>query len=465
MCSAQPAEIPEGSSGAGEIYWLPLPVEEIETPDELDDGRVGEFGLYASTAIRDGRADARRVEAAGVRGSRVARASVLGSVERAEAWTVALQSTRSGVQALAGRIAAGAAGLPFAEAVGLARRASRVPMARADLPALAAPTGGSSPAMEGIAMSRSVGAAGMARAGGWIVAGRRAGDGARIAAAGIAVPARWGAWGVAAGALDGRQVAGASISAHGPRAAIGANASVGPRGPAALFSIESGRDGVVVRGRWRYRAGDARPVACEIVAETGTRRARCRFRAIEGPSGAAGSVGRVEVEGTVAPGFAGPATLRVGHSRTEGFSTEEGATLRRERYAVLETTVARSGARRLTMLATRRERESPEGGRTGSSLGATLDVAWRRRGALRLSVEATRVDAEGGAAWGNSWYAGGAASLTSRSRPGVSAAARGTVRLGRWNLGSLLQAREETAGRRATAATIWIQRALPAAAR
>ncbi|MGH7682678.1 MAG: hypothetical protein ACRENN_11925, partial [Candidatus Eiseniibacteriota bacterium] len=109
-------------------------------------------------------------------------------------------------------------------------------------------------------------------------------------------------------------------------------------------------------------------------------------------------------------------------------------------------------------------RESAGGSRTGTSLGATLDLTWRRRGALRLFVEATRVDADG-AAWGSSWYAGGAASLESRSRPGVSASARGTVRVGRWNLGSLVQGREEATGRRATAATVWIQRALPVAAR
>ncbi|MGH7681724.1 MAG: hypothetical protein ACRENN_07020, partial [Candidatus Eiseniibacteriota bacterium] len=235
----------------GEIFWLPLPVEEIETPDELDDGRAGDFGLYASAAVRDGRTSARRVSASGISASLVARASVLGGVEPAEAWTLEFQSTRSGVEALAGRITSGAAGMPFAEAVGLARRASRVPIARGDIPALAAPTGASSPALEGFAMARPTGPS---RAGGWLIAGRRTIDGARIAAAGIAAPASWGAWGIAAGTLDGRQVAGASIATQGSRGSVGAEASAGPRGPTALVSIESGRDGVSVRGRWRYRA-------------------------------------------------------------------------------------------------------------------------------------------------------------------------------------------------------------------
>jgi hypothetical protein len=452
----------QASSSAGEIFWLPLPVEEIETPDELDDGRAGELGFYASATARDGRAQVRRVEVARAGGSLDAGVSILGGSERAEAWTVALQSPRSRLEVSAGRITAGAAGMAFAETVGLARRASRIPMARADALAFSASTGVSSPAIVGIAITRPPRSA---RLGGWIAAGRRTIDGAQIAAAGAAAGAPWGAWSVAAGTLDGRKAAGASLVAHWAQATTGAEASVGPHGPVALVSVESGGGGVRVRGRWRYRREDARPVAAELTAETGSRHARCRMRAIQGPSGTTGSVGRIEVEGALAAGAAGPTTLRLGRSRTDGFSAAGGATLRRERYAVLETTVARSGGRRLSMLATRRERELESGIRTGTSLGATLDMVWRRRGALQLVVEATRVDADGGSAWGNGFFAGGATSLESRSRPGVSVSARGTVRVGRWNAGGLLQGREEASGRRATAATVWIQRALPAPAR
>lgn len=452
----------QASSTAGEIFWLPLPVEEIETPDELDDGRAGELGFYASATARDGRAQVRRVEAARAGGTLDARVSILGGVARAQAWTVALESPRSRLGVRAGRITAGAAGMAFAETVGLARRASRVPMARADALAFGASMGVSSPAIEGIAIARQPRSG---RLGGWMAAGRRTIDGARITSAGAAAAARWGEWSVAAGTLDGRNVAGASLVARLAQATTGAEASVGPHGPVALVSVESGGGGVRVRGRWRYRREDARPVAAELTAETGSRHARCRMRAIQDPSGATGSVGRIEVEGTLATGAAGPTTLRLGRSRTDGFSVAEGATLRRERYAVLETTVARSGGRRLSMLATRRERELAGGLRTGTSLGATLDVTWRRRGALQFVVEATRVDADGGSAWGNGFFAGGATSLESRSRPGVSVSARGTVRVGRWNAGGLLQGREEASGGRATAATIWIQRALPAPAR
>ena len=469
-CAAQPAADSasgsaagsQASSTAGEIFWLPLPVEEIETPDELDDGRAGELGFYASATAREGRAQVRRIEAAMAGGSVDARVSILGGVERAQAWTVGLESPRSRLGVRAGRITAGAAGMAFAETVGLARRASRVPMARADALAFSASAGVSSPAIEGIAITRPPRSA---RLGGWMVAGRRMDDGAQITAAGAAAAAPWGSWGVAAGTLDGRRAAGAAVVARFAQTTTGAEASVGPHGPVALVSVESGGGGLRVRGRWRYRRSDARPATAELTAETGSRRARCRMRAIQGPSGATGSVGRIEVEGTLAAGAAGPTTLRLGRSRTDGFSAAEGATLRLERYAVLETTVARSGGRRLSMLATRRERELSGGLRTGTSLGATLDLNWRRRGALQLVVEATRVDAAGGSAWGNGFFAGGATSLESRSRPGVSVSARGTVRVGRWNAGGLLQGREEASGRRATAATVWIQRALPAPAR
>ena len=298
----------QASSTAGEIFWLPLPVEEIETPDELDDGPAGELGFYASATARDGRAQVRRIEAARAGGSLDARVSVLGGVERAEAWTVGLESPRTHVGVSAGRITAAAAGTAFAEAVGLARRASRIPMARADVLAFAASTGVSSPAIEGIAIARPPRSAGL---GGWMAAGRRAIDGARITAAGGAATARWGGFGIAAGTLDGRKAAGVSVVARFAQAATGAEASVGPHGPVALASVESSGGGVRVRGRWRYRREDARPVTAELTAETGSRHARCRMRAIQGPSGAAGSVGRIEVEGTLTPG-------RLGHDPSPG---------------------------------------------------------------------------------------------------------------------------------------------------
>ncbi|HYR68428.1 MAG TPA: hypothetical protein VER77_00975, partial [Candidatus Dormibacteraeota bacterium] len=117
----------------------------------------------------------------------------------------------------------------------------------------------------------------------------------------------------------------------------------------------------------------------------------------------------------------------------------------------------------LSLLATRRERETAEGVRLGTSLGGRVDLTWRRRGRLEVFVEAARAD-RGGAAWGSGLFAGGSTALRSRTRSGVAASARGALRLGRWQLGGLVEGREDERGRQASAATIWIQRAMPAIA-
>jgi hypothetical protein len=172
----------------------------------------------------------------------------------------------------------------------------------------------------------------------------------------------------------------------------------------------------------------------------------------------------MELECRLAARGMGPITLRAGRSRTDGFSAASGATVRTERYAVLDASIARSAGRGLSLLATRRERESAEGVRLGSSLGGRIDLVWRRRGRLEVFVEAARADIAGGAAWGSGLFAGGSTALRSRTRPGVAASARGALRLGRWQLGGLVEGREDERGRRASAATIWIQRAMPAVA-
>jgi hypothetical protein len=454
---------PADSSASGETFWLPLPVEEIETPEELDATPIGGAGFSIRAATAEEGMRLRAASAAFEGRSLRAGVSLLGGVDAREALAVSLRAPGAGLDVIAGRVAARSAGSVFAEAVQLSRRTSRVPLARAGIPTLGAATGLASSAIEGVGV-RWANRAGSALPDVWALAGRSTGPGTRVGAAGIGARTRWGAWGAAAGALGGAPAGMAAAEWRSARASLASEVTVARRGVATIVSAECGGGPFLARGRWRYRAWDARPVACELSAESGSRWARGRLRVSEGPSGEVGTVGRVELEARVAASGAGPISIRAGRSRNEGFSAAEGATLRGQRYAVLDAALARTEGRRISIVASRRESEIAGAGRVGSSLGARLDLTWRRRAQLEILVEATRVDLAGGSAWDSGLHAGGSTSLRTRTRPGVGASARGAVKAGRWSLGGIVEGREDATGRRSTAATIWIQKTIRAAA-
>ena len=225
-----------------------------------------------------------------------------------------------------------------------------------------------------------------------------------------------GSWSVAAGTI-GRAATGAiAAEVRSAGTAAAGEAAITPGGVATLLSAESAAGSLRVSGRWRYRAAEARHGACELSVEGGPRAARARIHASGGPSGPSGTIGRLELECRLGARGLGPITIRAGRSRTDGFSTASGATVRTERYAVLDASIARSAGRGLSLLATRRERETAEGIRLGSSLGGRVDLTLRRRGRLEVFVEAARADQGGGAAWGSGLFAGGSTALRSRTR-------------------------------------------------
>jgi len=413
--------------------------------------------------FRDGVAAIRRVAAARAGRSCLVALSLLGDVAAPRAGTITVQGTGSGPGFVAGRVRARGTGSLFLEEVGLSTRASRVPAARAGAPVLEPPTSAATRSIEGIAFDRA-GRPGSSLPGAWIIAGRRSEDGARIGALGAGGAFDRGSWSLAAGAI-GRDPTGAvAFELRSAQAVSAWELALARGGVAALVSAERAAGPLRIRGRWRHRAAETRQAACELSVEGGSRVARAKLHASGGRSGPIGAIGRVELECRLAPRGPGPITLRAGRSRTDGFSAASGATVRSERYAVLDASIARSDGRGLSLLATRRERESAGRIRIGSSLGGRVDLTWRRRGRLEIFVEAARTDLAGGAAWGSSLFAGGSTALRTRTRPGVAASARGALRLGRWQLGGLVEGREDERGRRASAATIWIQRAMPAVA-
>lgn len=461
--SGRAAAVPTDSLPAGEIYWIPLPVEEIETPEELDASPFDGAGFSARVAVTEGHSHLRHATVVGEGASVRAGVSLVGGTGARDAFAVSLSAPKIRLDAVAGRVAARYAGSTFGEAVGLSRRAARVPIAWAAVPQIEAPTGASSPTVEGVGVR--LGAREESPVpGAWALVGRALDSEIRTGAAGIDRPTRWGAWTVAAGALAGAVAGSAGVAWRSTRGVCATEVTVARRGAAAIVSAENGNGPLRLRGRWRYRSWDARPATCELSAETGSRRARGRLRVLEGPSGPVGTVGRVEFEARVAAAGAGPVLIRAGRSRTEGFSTTDGATLRRERYVVLDAALARAGGRALSIVASRRASDVAGAARVGATLGARLDLTWRRRGRLDIVVEATRVESAGGAAWESGFHTGGSTSLHTRTRPGVGVSARGLVMLGPWRLGGVLEEREDGAGRRSTAATIWIQKAIRAAA-
>ncbi len=449
------------STASGEIFWLPLPVEEIASPEALEEAPGVAAGFTARVTIRDRTVLVRRV-ATTVDGRKLrVGLSYVGGAAAPEAATMALHARDARLTFVAGRVSARLTGKPFAEAVGLVRRASRPPEARAGLPLFEAPAGTTTPSIVGIGLRRES-RVGSIVPGLWIVGGRAVEDGFQLGALGAVWDASGARWSVAYGTLRGAPVAGVAGELRVGASWLASEVAVARSGASALVSLESAGGPLRIRGRWRYRGADVRAAACELSAEGGTRRARARLRVSGGPSGPLGSMGRLEVEGRLAPPGAGPIFFRAGRSEAEGFSAADGATVRRERYAYLDVTIARTRGRTLSILATHRERDLAPGVRVGSTLGGRLEVAWRDRARLEVFLEAARADLEGGAAWQSDFHAGGATSLRTRTRPGVAASARGTLRLGRWGIGGLVEGREDEGGRSASAATIWIQRALPA---
>ncbi len=458
--AADPDSVP--AIGA-ESYWLPLPVEEIEAPESLDDPPGAAAGFTMRATIRAGRAAIRRVAASRMGRSLLVELSLLGEGAASQAGTISLRGIHSGLSVVGGRLGARGSGSLFLEAVGLSRRASRVPAARAEEPSLEAPSTAASPSIEGIGLERSQ-RPGARIPGVWTLVGRRVEDGAKVGALGIRGAFGHGSWGASAGALEGAPAGAIACELRSAAGAAACEMAFSREGPATLFSAESAPGPLRIRGRWRQRGAGMRRAACELSVDGGPRIAHAKLLVGGGPSGPIGAAGRAELECRLAFRGAGPINLRAGRSRTEGFSAASGATVREERYAVLDASIARSEGRGFSLLATRRARDSAGGTRLGSSLGGRIELTWRGRGRLEVLVEAARADLAGGAAWGSGLFAGGSTALRTRTKPGVAASTRGALRLGRWQLGGLVEGREDERGRRASAATIWIQRALPGVA-
>jgi hypothetical protein len=450
----------QADSAAGGPAWLPLPVEDIDQPELLDELFTPELGLVVRADLKDGALRQARsaveVSAAGV----IAGMSLLtGARGETEAVTGFVRTARLEIDA--GRLAPRGLSTLAAEQLELSSRSGRVPPPHLRGPAFGAPVSPAGALVDGAAIAwRTDARRGMAL---WALHGTRVDDDTAVRALGAGVRGRRAAASVTLGRA-GRAVGDLAAELRMREGRLAVEAARGASGTAVIAMIARSSGPLRVQGRWRWRSRELRQVASEIAGEAGSRRARLRLRLAGNPSGATGSSSRAELEGRLAPAGYGPLSFRIGSARTESFSNAAGFHASVERYAVAEMQVARADGRTLTLLASRRDRETIAGQRRGSSLGGRLSIAWRQRATLEIQLEGVRA-VKGGAAWSSGLYAGGATALRTTTRPGVAASARGALRLGRWTLGGIVEQRDDASGARATAASIWIGRRLRGAGR
>lgn len=496
-CLAPPAiaSPPAGAPTAGDTaaVWLPLPVpvEEVDEPDRLED-EATRAGATLRGARRDGTFRADRAVIAGESASRGVSAAWLAREGHAPWVTLAgaagpRRSASNGggaavvaAGATGGAVAAGAGAVTirdapplFAAAMGWSRATRRPRSPRTAPPSFEAPPSGASPVVSGGTIAVAIGARGPAL---WAVGGRRADDRARLGAVGIAARSGPAAWQAALGALEADAGAGAErptargIASVTARAETGVGSAVGgstiaaevllarEAAPAIAAEAAASRGPLGLAARWRRLPGEARPVAAEWTATVRATRAAARVTWRPWTSRAEGDDGALEAEGSWrAPGF-GPARLRIGEKRGG-----EDPTSTRERYAVLDLTVATERGRSLAFLASRRERAAPGARGVGATIGGRLTFAARGRAAGTLVVESTRTGGTPGgprAAWTTALTASGAGTLVTRGRSSVAVSARGWVRIGAMRLRALLRDASGgavVAGEAPIQATVWIE--------
>lgn len=446
----------QADSAAGGPAWLPLPVEDIDQPELLDELLAPELGLMVRVDLRDGALRQTRSAAEASAAGVIAGVSLLtGPKGETRAVTGSARTARLALGA--GRLAPRGLSTIAAEELGLASRSGRVPPPRLRSPSFGAPVSSIGALADGAGIAwRDRHGSGL-----WALRARRVEDGAAVSALGAGVRGRRVAVSVTLGRAAGGPVAdlAAELRTREGRGVLAVEAAHGASGTAVIALIARSAGPLRVQGRWRWRSRELRGVSSEIAGEAGSRRAKLRLRLTGNPSGPTGSSSRAELEGRLAPARQGPLSFRIGSTRNESFSNTAGYHASVERYAIAEMQVARSNGRTLTVLASRRDKEAATVVRRGSSLGGRLALAWRERATLEIQLEGLRAEKDG-AVWSSGLYAGGATALRTTTRPGIAASARGALRLGRWTLGGLVEERDDASGARATAASIWIGREL-----
>lgn len=374
----------------------------------------------------------------------------------------------------AGRVTIRDAPVLLGDAVGFSRQLRRPVHPRSSAPEWDAPQGVASPGIDGasIAVASTREWKGRPTWAAWALGGRGAGDGEPLYGSGVAHRSRnWDA--AASVARRFGSVSGAWLGRCG---GIGLETLLSPEhGPAILASATVETEGSPLRfgAAWRRRAGERRPVAAEVTAEAGAKRAataRITWRPWSASGSAFADDGAVELDARwLAPVAPGAARLRLGRRGGEGTAAARAAlgigangsiASMPERYGFLELPLAGEPGRLVSLLASRRERSGGATRVVGTTVGARARLVWRGRASMTAQVDAARSNggapADGGA-WSSAIAPSGEETLAARGSSGVYVTVSGQVRVGPIVLRLHGRDGDGERGARPLAATIWME--------
>ncbi|HXF59214.1 MAG TPA: hypothetical protein VN539_05275, partial [Candidatus Saccharimonadales bacterium] len=409
----------DSTEAGGTERWLPIPEEDLESTEALEEDRPGiETGALVRAVVTRGQARLRRVAADAGRGE-------MGFLlDEGRVRPGARLEAGAGRLALAGgRISLARLPPLLADAMRLTASGRRVPSPRTGSIDAHPSLGSSAGAIDGAAVTMRSPAL-------WSFAGVRSGSREALGGIGLGI-ARGGTRASAALGAVGRagRVASLTLVHRRPERRGSLELLYGTTGRALLAEAAASGEGVLVSARWRYRSWIGRRVAAEMSATTPGPGSRVRMTWRSWSSSAARDDGLLELEWSGGSRDAAPVRVRLG------------AAGRLDRYGMVEATVARDPGRSLRLHALRRATAAADGTASSTTAGARLELRGRI-GALSLLIESTRLR-RGAVGWGVALEPSGDVTLRSRSRPGLWIAARGSLGAGRWRLGVALERGED----------------------
>src|SRR5882672_9189024 len=303
-------------AGAGASGWLPLPEEDLESLEVLEEERLDfRAGALLRGSVARGKLRMRRIGVAGERRKIVGELGFLFDDRRIRPGArIAMVGGRALLAA--GRVSVSRLPPLLAEARGLRREGRRVPAPRWGGISAGPSLGASAGAIDGAVLSRRGGVAF------WSFAGIRSGSSEALGGVGIGI-----ARGKfrAAGGLGAVEGAGNGLAAQTPAkygsitvlrrdgaGSLAVEALSGTAKRALLAEATAGGEAVLFSARWRYLSWKTRKVGGELSAETRGSEPRVRLTWRSWSANAAADDGLLELEAVESAGGSKQVKLRLG---------------------------------------------------------------------------------------------------------------------------------------------------------
>lgn len=414
----------EQDSTDGGDTWLPVPEEDFETAEPLEEERTtARTGAVLRGTVTRGQFRLRRI---GVLDERRGARGELGFLVDERRFRPGVRLTVGGGRlALAGgRVSVTHGPALFAEAMRITRGGRRVRGPRTDALRAQPSLGGSAGALDGGAFIWNRGPTI------WAFAGVRSETRAPIVGMGL---------GVSPGGVRAAAACGADLGARaaGDEAPDGGGAA--PARPSRCGSI------TVVR---EARGGN---LALEALECREGRALLATWRSWSG--NATADDGLLELEVTRSRGGTAPVRLRLGAA---GLGREGNRFTAVESYGLADATLAGDDRRSLAVHALRRGSRNAGSSASSTTFGSRLDLRVRRLGQHSVLIEATRIR-KGASAWGVELTPSGETTLRTRSRPGLWVSARGGFGPRLLGFGYALERGEDSGGARPWSGTLWLR--------